>query len=88
MRSPACWMVSSPSMIVPQLMSIMSGILSAVAVLVDSLITGVTGFPVGVPNPVVNKTMVAPEPTSAVVLYTSLPGVQSRFKPGFVTFCG
>jgi hypothetical protein len=37
---------------------------------------------VGVPKPVVNSTILAPAPTSAVVLSTSLPGVQSRFSPG------
>jgi hypothetical protein len=57
-------------------------------VLVDNFSTGVIGLPVGVPRPVVNKTMFAPEPTSAVVDSISLPGVHSRFNPGFVTFSG
>ena len=34
-----------------------SGIFSAKLVLVAILITGVIGFPVGVPNPVVNKNL-------------------------------
>ncbi|MNI91760.1 hypothetical protein D3C73_1494710 [compost metagenome] len=69
-------------MIVPQLRSMISGIFSKVLVLVDNFTTGVIGFPVGVPSPVVKRTILAPAATSAVVLSTSLPGVHNKFNPG------
>jgi altronate hydrolase len=47
--------------------------------------TGTAGFPVGVPRPVVNKRIFAPEPTNPVVDSTSLPGVHNRFKPECIT---
>src|SRR5215204_5273495 len=75
-------------MMVPQLMSKMSPILENVFELEDNFTTGAIGLPVGVPSPVVKRTIFAPDPTSAVVLSTSLPGVQSRFNPGFFTFSG
>ncbi|MNH42859.1 hypothetical protein D3C86_1536440 [compost metagenome] len=81
-------MVSSPSIIGPVSKSMISLILLNNLVLLDILTTGAIGFPVGVPNPVVKSTILAPEPTSAVVDSTSLPGVQSKFKPGLVTFSG
>ena len=40
----------------------MSFILLKTAVFDDTFITGTEGLPVGVPNPVVNKIMFAPEP--------------------------
>jgi hypothetical protein len=54
------------------------------AVLLDTFIVGQTGLPVGVPNPVVNKISVAPDAALPVVASTSLPGVQTKLKPGFV----
>ena len=59
-------------------------ILVANFVLVATLITGQTGLPVGVPKPVVNNINVAPLAALPVVASTSLPGVQTRFKPGLV----
>ena len=56
--------------------------------LVESFTTGVIGFPVGVPSPVVNKTTLAPAPTCAVTHSTSLPGVHCRFKPASVEYSG
>ena len=47
-------------------------------VFVATLITGQTGLPVGVPNPVVNKIKVAPLAALPVVASTSLPGVQTK----------
>ena len=41
----------------------MSGMRWASAELVASFTTGVMGFPVGVPRPVVKSTMLAPAPT-------------------------
>ncbi|MNV97307.1 hypothetical protein D3C71_1924120 [compost metagenome] len=81
-------MDSSPSIIVPQFKSMISDIFSNVLVFVDNFTTGVIGFPVGVPNPVVNKTILAPAATSAVVLSTSFPGVHKRFKPGLLASSG
>ncbi|MNE91782.1 hypothetical protein D3C80_1894340 [compost metagenome] len=52
--------------------------------LVATLITGQTGLPVGVPNPVVNKINVAPEAALPVVASTSFPGVHTKLKPAFV----
>ncbi len=67
-------------------MSMMSGMRSASLVLDETFITGEIGLPVGVPSPVVNNMMVAPDPAMAVVLSTSLPGVQSKLRPGLVTY--
>ncbi|MNT79956.1 hypothetical protein D3C72_2193520 [compost metagenome] len=54
------------------------------ALLVDTLMVGQTGFPVGVPRPVVNKMRVAPDAALPVVASTSLPGVQTKLRPGLV----
>ena len=54
-------------------------------VLLDIFKTGATGFPVGVPKPVVKTTTLQPEPTKPVVDSTSFPGVHNKFNPGFVT---
>jgi hypothetical protein len=43
--------------------------------LVDTLIVGQMGLPVGVPSPVVNKMSVAPDAAFPVVASVSLPGV-------------
>ena len=53
-------------------------------VLEETLTTGTAGFPVGVPKPVVNKIILAPDPASAVVDSTSFPGVHNRFNPGII----
>jgi hypothetical protein len=68
-----------PSMTVPVFTSVLSGMLGGGDRVAGTLMTGAMGLPVGVPKPVVKSTTVAPEPTSAVVDSTSLPGVQSRF---------
>ena len=47
--------------------------------------TGTAGFPVGVPSPVVNKIILAPDPAKPVVDSTSFPGVHYKFKPGKTT---
>ena len=54
-KSPNVSMSWFSVIIEPQLKSIISGIFSAKLVLLETLITGVIGFPVGVPNPVVNN---------------------------------
>ena len=54
------------------------------AELVAILIVGATALPVGVPRPVVNKINVAPLAALPVVASTSLPGVHTRLRPGFV----
>ena len=77
-------MLLIPSIIVPVLKSIISAILLYKLVLEETFKTGTAGFPVGVPKPVVNKIILAPEPASAVVDSTSFPGVHKRFKPGIV----
>ena len=56
-------------------MSMMSGMRRASSEFVESFITGVIGFPVGVPSPVVKTTTFAPAPTCALTHSTSLPGV-------------
>ena len=71
-------------MIGPVSISMISFILVANFELVATLIVGQTGFPVGVPNPVVNKIRVAPDAAFPVVASTSLPGVQTKLNPGFV----
>src|SRR5450432_2126727 len=86
--SPICSMVESPAMIEPVSMSMMSAMRSARVEFVDSLMTGVIGFPVGVPSPVVNRTTLAPAPTCAVTHSTSFPGVHCRFNPGAVEYSG
>ena len=53
-------------------------------VLVETLMTGQTGFPVGVPKPVVNKIKVAPLAALPVVASTSFPGVQTKCNPDFM----
>ena len=73
-----------PLMMGPQSISIISFIFFANIELVATFITGQTGLPVGVPNPVVNKMSVAPEAAFPVVASTSLPGVHTRLKPGLV----
>src|SRR6185436_16345519 len=83
--SPICWIVLSPSTIGPQSISIISFIRFVRLLLVLTLIVGQTGLPVGVPRPVVNKISVAPLAALPVVASTSLPGVQTKFNPGFVT---
>src|SRR5437899_11674719 len=80
--------VDRPEMMGPQSKSMMSGMRWLSAVLVEILITGAIGFPVGVPNPVVNMTMLAPEPTCAVTASTSLPGEQSKLRPDCVAYSG
>ena len=82
--SPQSLIVLVPSIIVPVLKSIISAILLYKLVLEETLITGTAGFPVGVPKPVVNKIIFAPDPASAVVDSTSFPGVHKRFKPGII----
>ena len=82
--APICSTVFSKVIIDPVSISIISGILNAKAELVAIFITGQIGFPVGVPNPVVNKMRVAPAAAFPVVASTSLPGVQTKFKPGMV----
>ena len=64
-------------------MSIISAILFANEELLDTLIVGQTGLPVGVPKPVVNKMSVAPDAAFPVVASTSLPGVQTKCSPAF-----
>ena len=86
--SPADCRLSSPEMMVPALKSMISGILWDKVVLEETLITGLIGFPVGVPSPVVNKMIVAPLPANAVVLSTSFPGVQSTLRPQFLMYSG
>ena len=66
----------------------MSGSLCATEVFVEILMTGLTALPVGVPSPVEKIISVACAPAMAVVDSTSLPGVHSRFSPGFDTTCG
>ncbi|MNL82857.1 hypothetical protein D3C87_2103440 [compost metagenome] len=63
--------------------SIISDILLVNAVFEAIFTTGATGFPIGFPNPVVNKTTVAPAPTNPVVHSASFPGVFRRLNPGF-----
>ena len=70
-------------MIGPVSISIISPIRRVRDEFVDSLIVGQIGLPVGVPNPVVNKINVAPDAALPVVASTSLPGVQTKFSPGF-----
>jgi len=67
-------------MTAPVSISMMSDMRSARLVLVETLITGATGLPVGVPRPVVKTTTLAPAPTCAVTHSTSFPGVQSKAK--------
>src|SRR5580693_1770749 len=66
----------------------MSAMRLASCELVEIFTTGATGLPVGVPRPVVKSTRFAPAPACAVTHSTSLPGVQSRFRPDVVAYCG
>src|SRR5262249_12611458 len=86
--SPISSTVLSPEMIGPASMSMMSGILCARLQFVEILITGAMGLPVGVPKPVVNNPPLAPDPTCALTPSTSLPGVQSKVRPGFLAYSG
>ena len=75
----------SPAIIGPQSISIISFMRLVKLLLDETLIVGQIGFPVGVPNHVVNNIKVAPLAVLPVVASTSFPGVQTKFKPGFVT---
>src|SRR5208282_5970401 len=61
--SPISSTVLPPLMIAPVSMSMMSCIRCARVEFVEILMTGAMGFPVGVPNPLVNKTAFAPAAT-------------------------
>ena len=65
---------------VPQLKSIQFCFFSLKAVLVEIFTVG-TGEAKGVPRPVVNKTICAPEAAKAVEATRSLPGALNRFSP-------
>src|SRR5256884_5297117 len=82
MTSPICSMVVFPEMIEPASISMMSGMRPARPELVEIFKTGAMGFPVGVPNPVVNNTTFAPAATCAVTHSTSFPAVHCRLRPG------
>src|SRR5437588_81239 len=86
--SPVSSMLASPAIMAPVSMSMMSGMRLANAEFEDILITGAIGLPVGVPNPVVNRTTFAPAATWAVTHSTSFPGVHKRFNPGSVAYSG
>ncbi|MNF89106.1 hypothetical protein D3C84_716180 [compost metagenome] len=73
-------------MIPPVSISIISDIFLANSVLDDIFTTGAIGLPVGVPKPVVNNTILAPEPTIAVVHSTSFPGVHNNVKPASLIY--
>ena len=77
---PSSSIEDSPRMIEPVSKSIRSGNLSASSLLVEILIVGVMGFPVGVPSQV--------EKTMAVVDSTSPPGVHKSERPFFTTGWG
>jgi hypothetical protein len=77
-------MVFSPLITAPVSMSMMSLMRLAKIELVATLMVGQTGFPVGVPKPVVNNIKVAPAAAFPVVAYTSFPGVQTKLKPALV----
>lgn len=85
-RSASSPISTSPRMIGPASKSMTSLMRVASVLLLAILSTGVTGLPVGVPSPVVNMIRLAPEPASAVVDSTSLPGEHSRLRPARV--CG
>ena len=70
----------SPSTKVPQLKSIQLFFLFASVELVAIFTVG-TGLANGVPRPVVNKTMCAPEAARAVEATKSFQGALKRFKP-------
>ena len=72
----------------PVSISMISAIRCARFELVEIFRTGAIGFPVGVPNPVVNRITLAPAPTCAETDSTSLPGVHCRFNPGSVQYSG
>lgn len=86
MSSPISVIVLLPSIIGPVSISIISDILIANDVLVATFMVGQTGFPVGVPNPVVNNIKVAPEAAFPVVASTSFPGVQTKLRPASLLF--
>ena len=81
-------MVVFPEMIEPASISMMSGMRPARPELVEIFKTGAMGFPVGVPNPVVNNTTFAPAATCAVTHSTSFPGVHCRLRPGSLEYSG
>ena len=81
--APISSIVLVPSMTGPVSISMISAMRLDKAVLLDTLMVGQTGLPVGVPNQVVNNISVAPDAALPVVASTSLPGVQTRFRPGF-----
>src|SRR5271156_3021831 len=86
MASPICSIVTSPSMMGPVSKSTISAIRRAKVELVEIFTTGATGFPVGVPSPVVKSTTLAPAATWAVTHSTSFPGVHCKFSPGSVEY--
>ena len=86
--SPKDWTVSVPSTMGPVSKSTNSEKEFANLVLLEILITGLTGFPVGVPKPVEKRMRFAPEPAIAVVDSTSFPAVQSKLSPSLVTHPG
>src|ERR1700752_1932353 len=86
--SPMCSIVTSPSMIGPVSKSTISAMRRAKFEFVEIFTTGAIGFPVGVPNPVVKSTTLAPAPTCAVTHSTSFPGVHCKFNPASVEYSG
>ena len=86
--SPIELTVSLPSMIGPASKSIYSLNDFAVLELLETFITGATGFPVGVPKPVEKRMRLAPAPANAVVDSTSFPAVHRRERPSFLTHPG
>ena len=78
--------MSFPFITVPASRSMMSFILSNKLVLLDIFKTGDIGLPVGVPRPVVKIIILQPDPARPVVLSTSFPGVQTKFKPVLLIF--
>src|ERR1700751_3879239 len=86
--SPMCSIVTSPSMVGPVSKSTISAMRRARLEFVEIFTTGAIGFPVGVPNPVVKSTTLAPAPTWAVTHSTSFPGVHCKFSPGSVEYSG
>src|SRR6266852_2036130 len=67
--------VGDPEITPPASKSIMSDMRRARSEFVEILTTGGIGLPVGVPNPVVNRTTLVPAPACAVTHSTSFPGV-------------
>src|SRR5271163_4113621 len=85
MRSPASWTVSSPSTIVPQLMSMSSSMRRNSAELVAILMEGVGLQPNTLPRPVVKHSTFAPPATCPVTATGSKPGVSMITNPFWVT---